>query len=408
MLKSLTTLKSLVKPKDFHIDYPIFRLHYHGTVALLFGFCLILSAKVLFGDPIDCSSRNSGDNNFYDNLCYSMGTFTRYQIASNEIKANSSHRDECLKDVPLRSVKRALEGCNLTFNPKKKYFASGMIILTENKEKLVRDEVFWHHYYNYMSIVLFLMGALFYIPHYMWKNWESGIVSSVCKQIHEAKLKSSDFHEINQYLKSCFAINRHGSLVYKYFVCEILLLINLLLQVTALDMILNNQFSTYGTDFLYYMFKDSNIYGISGDDIDNINSPLDFVFPKLTACTIRLSSQGGISPDVKQFVCAVPMNILHDKFFLILWFWFVFLGIVTAAQIFYDILYMLMPGFRNRLFKIKFGLYNSDDKWNSRGLPELFLLDLIGTNSDRVAFMAFMRILNKEDWSWKNGPSITL
>lgn len=403
MLQPLLSLKGLVKPKAHHIDYPVFRLHYQVSVCLILGFCLILSTKVLFGDPIDCRSRGAGVSDLYDNICYSLGTYTTYQIDSDEVEADNIQN----VNEPFRLINRMLNISNINYKPKAKYLSSGLILPIEHKEETY-EEKYWHLYYNYIPILLFLQGVLFYFPHYLWKTWENGAISSICKQLHETRFTSNDYTDSIQYLKSCFALNRHRILVCKYYICELLLIFNLLLQIIVLDSIFNHQFITYGSDMLYYWYVDKDIYGLRS--IDNgleVNNPMDFVFPKITICSIKMISEGGLEADGKEFICSLPLNILHDKFYLILWFWMVILAIVTVAQIIFDALYIVMPMLRRYVFKCRYGSYLGHETWQSSSLAELFVLDLIGSNSDRVAFSAFLKKLNKEDWK-ANGQSVTV
>ena len=382
MLQGLAALKSLIKTKQYHIDFPFFRLHYHATVCLLLAYCLILSAKVFFGDTIDCYSRTAGIKDIYDNICFSTGTYTRYKLASETSKLPSS---------------------NITFkvDPNYKYLYSGLFIGDDTAQ------IFWHHYYPYMPIILFVQAVLFYFPHYLWKIWENGTVSSVCKQLHENRFTPSEYLESNYdlvyYLQNCFRLNR--SLVHKYFFCHILLIINLIAQVLALNSLFNYQFLFYGYTVVNFLF-DSDLYGIKKVRpqliTSNLNNPMDLVFPKITACAVTFQSSVGKSSDVHDFVCALPLNILNDKFFLLLWLWFLILGCLTLLQIVYDVLYTTLPSFRKYMFSQRYGSFLWDNRRSS--LPEMFLLELIGHNTDKYAFSTLLRKLNKEE-DWTASPS---
>lgn len=404
MLSALVSLKSLVKNKSYHIDHPVFRLHYQATVCGLLGFCLILTAKILFGDTIDCKGSTRDD--FFDNLCYSLGTYTTYAVdpecADMDALANKNSSD--LNSIQeyfakqFRLVHRLSRNPILCHSSDIQYIYSGIQIPRDLTESL--SVTFWHKYYRYIPMILFLQAVFFYLPHYLWKVWENGIVSSVCKQLHDHRFSPNEFIESNynmvDYIQNCFTLNK--SLVYKYYLCHIFLMINLVVQILALDAILNDQFITYGLDVIYYRFINDRIYGLKKFQPDplrdaEVNHPMDFVFPKVTACTAETLSAAGGTPNQLQFLCVLPLNILYDKFFLTLWFWLVILGVITVLQLVYDALYITLPPLRKYLFERKFGSYLS-----SSSPAELFMLDLIGTNSDKFAFTALMRKLNKEEW----------
>jgi len=433
MLPALVSLKSLIKTKSYHIDFPLFRLHYQVTVCALLAFCLILTAKILFGDTIDCKSRGQdGGDNFYDNLCYSQGTFTTYAIniadlelgnssqpcnhidseqnttTANRTEINPGYLVEILAGTKMgaflkeqfRLFHRLIKNNNLCFNSSVEYIHSGIMIPEDGA--VLHQTHYWHRYYQYIPIILFLQAVFFYLPHYIWKTWENGMISSICKNLHDNRFSPADYinsnHHLIEYLHNSFTL--YKSLVYKYYFCQLLLLVNLAIQIISLNTIFNNQFITYGIDVFHYIFIDKDIYGLRGAtfNTNDLNNPMDFVFPKVTGCTVQTLSAVGLVPDTSQYLCVLPLNILHDKFFLILWFWFLILAILTMIQISFDTLYILVPMLRKYLFNRRFGSYLSGESKHSSSLAELFLLDLIGSNSDKFAFSALLKKLSKEDW----------
>ena len=376
MLPALVSLKGLIRPKSYHIDHPFFRLHYQATVGLLLAFCLILTAKVMFGDTIDCQSRILTKSDYYDNMCYAIGTYTRYRVMRNHDEAEQSTMNITIKVDPIS-----------------KYLYSGVLIGHYPEEHKVKK--YWHNYYQYMPVILFVQAMLFYLPHYLWKMWENGTISSICKRLHENRFTPADYIETNNdilfYLQNCFKLNK--SLVYKYYLCHVLLLINLFIQVITLDVIFNHQFIFYGALVTRYYFYGEHVYGLqshSDSSLDNyqLNNPMDFVFPKITSCKVDLASMSGPNPDDARFMCILPLNILHDKFYLLLWYWFVILGALTIVQLIYDLLFVMLPFFRKYIFQRRYG-----GRRYTSSLHTLFILDLIGSNTDKFAFTVLLREL---------------
>lgn len=350
MLPVLVCLKNLIKTKSYHIDFPLFRLHYQVTVCLLLAFCVILTGKVMFGDTIDCTNHIHGHKDLFDNACYATGTFSRFLKKSNRTNAK-----------PAR------------------YTYPGLMMNTAGE-----IDIRWQNYYQYVPIMLFIQAVLFYFPHYLWKIWENGTIGSVCSRLSENKLCPSDYleanHEIVYYLHNCFRFNK--GLVYKYYFCHILLLINLVAQVLVMNAAFNYQYISYGyMCFRYYIFQE-NFYGLShlGDSVtSDMSNPMDFLFPKMTNCHLDWPSVAGFSPDKLDFVCILPLNILHDKFYLLLWGWLCVLGALTVCQILYDISYTML---RRSVIRRKYG--------KDCSLAEAFMLDLIRHNTDKIAFSALL------------------
>lgn len=350
----------------------------------------------MFGDPIDCKSRISGVSGFSDNVCFAQGTFTTYSREVKLMNVDSIIGDKIIRMPEIKGINKA------KFSQNVKYLQPGMPI-PESPDALYTEKM-WHHYYQYIPIMLFLQAVLFYLPHYLWKSWENGVIASICKQLHEHRFDPTNFFESNYnliyYLQNSLLLNK--TLVYKYYICHWFLLLNLGFQILVMDFVFNHQFISYGIDTLWYYFIDKDIYGLRGlnNDFAQLNNPMDFVFPKITACTFLALAQGG--RHVEQYVCVLPLNIIHDKFYLFLWFWMVALLVMTVLQILMDLLTIFIPPFRSWWFRFRFGEYNFEAHSSSRyesPLPEVFLLSLIGSNSDRFAFSALLKRLSKEDWT---------
>lgn len=74
-------------------------------------------------------------------------------------------------------------------------------------------------------------------------------------------------------------------------------------------------------------------------------NPLEHVFPKLTKCEYYNYGPSG-SVQNHDALCVLPLNILNEKLFTILWFWFVFLMFVTILSLVYRLLVVLFPRLR--------------------------------------------------------------
>lgn len=436
MISSLVSLKNLVKTKSYHIDYPVFRLHYQVTVSGLLAFCLILSAKLLFGDTIDCQGTVERDD-FIDQTCFSLGTTTKYAVNSGCLNKtaqrtgattmvlsalvanpNPEHANQLFQSnlqqylvQNFRKLHRLAKDEESCYSRDVSYIHSG--IFPESQATGATTVTYFHSYYRYVPLILFLQAVFFYFPHYLWKIWENGTISSVCKELYENRFSPKEYidskYQMIDYLQVCFEINK--SLVYKYYFCCVLLMTNLIAQILILNEIFNGHFITYGADFLYYKYIDKNIYGLkpAGTSTrEQVNHPLDYVFPKLTSCTLSTYNNAGGSPDDRQFICVLPLNILHDKFFLILWFWLIILAAITFVQMTFDLVYILFPPLRRYNFESKYGRF-LPNSWNAPTLTEHFILDLIGQNSDKFAFSTLLKKLNKEsdEWNVDSSPSDT-
>lgn len=101
--------------------------------------------------------------------------------------------------------------------------------------------------------------------------------------------------------------------------CEVFNLINLLVQIYATNVFLNGQFYSLGFKFME-------------DDFTGPMDTLDEVFPKVTKCDFYKYGHSG-SIQRHDALCVMALNIIHEKIFVILWFWYWIMLAVTIASI---------------------------------------------------------------------------
>lgn len=370
MISTLTSLKSLVKTKRLHIDFPVFRLHYQVTVLFILTFCLIVSTKILFGDPIDCRSstgdKNEQANGYTDQYCWAKGTYTRHRLSN---------------------------ATNATEAPPFMHPGVPMGILNH-------EEKHYHNYYQYVSIILLVQAVLFYTPHYIWKVCENGTIIDVCQCFQDNRLTFKDYLKANRhllvYINHCFNINK--SLALKYYLCHVFMTINLILQVIWLHWLFNYQYYDYGIKAMKYYFSNSIIFpgheASFGQQWIELDNPLDHVFPKITTCKLI---QGSPTGDTDKFspMCVLTLNIFYDKIFLILWFWFLILGITTLVHFSFITMYVAMPTLRVVAFRQRFKALMPRGFVISSSLSEIFILELIGNNLDPLVFSTILQELSE-------------
>ena len=84
------------------------------------------------------------------------------------------------------------------------------------------------------------------------------------------------------------------------------------------------EFTTYGTDVL----------AMTEWRPEEREDPMARVFPKMTKCTFH---KFGPSGTVEKFdgLCVLPLNIINEKIYVFLWFWFIILTVITGMQVIY-------------------------------------------------------------------------
>ena len=196
-------------------------------------------------------------------------------------------------------------------------------------------------YYQYQALVFFLMAFGFYAPKFMYDMIEGGITEKVVQQLSEPILEQSErekqLKQLSLYIKRHFG--NHHILAFCYFLTDLMYLMNLIIQA----MVLNKVFSGFMT------------YGIE------VNTSM--VFPKSAVC---LYSDESMEHKIKA-TCMLPLNYLSDKFCLVLYWWFMVLGISTCCLILHHIFFICSTMYRNHVLCLKGGKY-----WKKNEINRIF------------------------------------
>ncbi|RWS22251.1 innexin-like protein [Leptotrombidium deliense] len=342
MDKLFDSLKGFIRPSTCTIDNKIFRLHYKFTVAILVAFSMLVTARQYFGDPIDCISRDDIPSNLLDTFCWIHTTFS----------LEDSWKKQVGVEVPYPGVDKALPGS------KKVY----------------------HAYYQWVCFVLFFQAAFFYAPRYLWKAYEGGRVKSLMlgldAPVIDEEKKKKNLPLIIKYLEC--NLNNHNGSFWFYVFAEVLNLVNLILQMVAMDRFLHGEFISYGFKVISFTEWDWSVR----------YDPMIEVFPRLTKCTFhRFGSSGDIQKH--DAMCILPINILNEKIYIFLWFWFCFVLIATLMGLVYRVLIVMMPKLRVLATQSRCRLVNKEHLEhiiNKLKIGDWFVLDLLGKNLNALNF----------------------
>lgn len=357
-------LKAFIKLDQIIIDNHVFRLHYKVTVALLTGFSILVTSRQYIGDPIDCISKDSVPSKILDSFCWIHSTFS-------------------VKHAWHKSV-----GTQVPYPGVDKY--------TPGEERV------YHAYYQWVCFVLFFQAMLFYIPRYLWKAAEgkkiNSLVLDLSNPVMDEKARESNINVLCKY----FQENRgnHRMYVYYYFICEFLNFINVVAQIYMVDTFLGGEFSTYGSKVFQFTEWDPAVRF----------DPMIKVFPRLTKCTFHMYGSSG---DVQKYdaMCILPINIINEKIYVFLWFWFVFLAIASGFMIIYRAVIVFYPNARYQVLVARARLASSKDIHTictESDLGDWFLVDLLSKNLDSVAYKFFTKRLRDQiDEDSKKGNGFT-
>merc|ERR1712130_395124 len=139
---------------------------------------------------------------------------------------------------------------------------------------------------------------------------------------------------IEKFVKYFKSIFHHNSWYFaSYIFCEFLNFIFLFVQFFATDVFLNYKFRMYGWNVVqYYSYSKRDRY----DAELGIKNPMCTVFPTMTSCSIPNVGASGVA-QIHNGLCVLTQNIINEKIYLVLWFWYCFLGPVSTIYVFYRI-----------------------------------------------------------------------
>ncbi len=230
-----------------------------------------------------------------------------------------------------------------------------------------------------------------------------GIISEVEKKLKKKLL--IDYMYSN--------LKHHNFWAYRYFFCELLALVNIagmkhfgcwlnefkmyfihiisLLfagQMFLLDRFFDGTFFTYGIEVMSFADRDQE------DRID----PMIYVFPRMTKCTFhKFGTSGNI--EKHDALCILPLNIVNEKIYIFIWFWLLFLGVLTFLVLVYRVAIIFSPYIRAFTLRMRYRRVKReciDMVVGKSYVGDWFLIYLLGQNIDSVIFKDVLHELAKK------------
>ncbi|KAJ8973836.1 hypothetical protein NQ317_017993 [Molorchus minor] len=242
---------------------------------------------------------------------------------------------------------------------------------------------------------------LFYAPRWLWKSWEGGKIHAlmmdldvaVCSEIEKKQKKKLMIDYLWENLRY------HNWWAYKYYFCEVLALINVIGQMFLMNRFFDGAFLMFGLEVINF---------INSDQEDRID-PMIQIFPRMTKCTFR---KYGVSGDEEKHdaLCILPLNVVNEKIYVFLWFWFIILSILTLLTVIYRVIIIFSPRMRVYLLRMRYRLVRQDviDTIVRRSkMGDWFLFYMLGENVDSLIFRDVLQELahklNRHDFHHTTG-----
>lgn len=307
-----------VKPNSVVIDNLVFKLHYVVTFWLLIICAVLVTSKEYIGEHIKCMAEIGKDDDenhkekYINTYCFFMSTYTvvRHLNVSAVLKGDVAHP----------GVGPSIDETD--------------------------EDIVMHAYYQWVHYVLVLQAVCFLLPRFLWKHWKGKDMKAVLMGFDRRKImdqleKRDSLEKIQKSFKK--RLDLYQDWAYVLILCEVLNLINIILQIFLTDKFLGGKFMSLGIDL-----------GLrTCDEV----SPLDVVFPKVTKCAFRKFGPTGTIM-YSDILCVMALNIINEKIFVALWYWFFILLALSILAVLWRLLNFILYSRSKNFNLMTFGVIN--------------------------------------------------
>ncbi|KAL5276554.1 hypothetical protein ACFFRR_002025 [Megaselia abdita] len=306
MYKLLGGLKNYFKWQDVQTDNAIFRLHTMFTTALLLMCSMIITATQFVGNPISCIVQ-SIPAHVVNTFCWITSTFTMPDAFKRQVGLEVAH-----------------PGVSNDFNDEtaKKYYT----------------------YYQWVCFVLFFQAVACYLPKFIWDKFEGnllrtivmGLNIAICPEGEKQAKKGAILDYITKHIK------RHKFYAIRYWCCEFLCLVNIIVQMYAMNRFFDGEFMSYGT----------RILELGDTHQDDRVDPMVYIFPRVTKCIFHKYGPSG-SLQKHDALCILPLNIVNEKTYIFIWFWFWIMTAMLVGLLIFRSVIIFVPTLRPKILNAR-------------------------------------------------------
>jgi len=362
-------LRKLCRQEKVAIDNTVFRLHYKGTVILLILFSAMLTAKQYFGDPIDCYVQGVPAS-IVNTYCWVHGTFTIKRFDNVQVRSPTAAENSYFDKMGHRGIAHpGIETSDPTKNQK-----------------------MYHVFYQWVGFIIFLQAILFYLPRHLWKILEDGRIKFCSKDMKDMVLDDDVRLKRVERLNKVYSKyqGKNNNYAAKFFLCEVINLMNVVFQIFYINKFIGGKFLDYGSRIFEY-----------NQHVDTHIDPMDDVFPKITKCQFNRHGPGG---DINNHdaLCLLPLNIVNEKIYLVMWLWMIMLSVGSAMSVIYRVLCVFFPLFRTFILSRTSSTWSDvADVCRNGQYGDWFVLRQLSKNVDEETFNDFLKQLSKNISPWE-------
>ncbi|KAJ8878181.1 hypothetical protein PR048_022648 [Dryococelus australis] len=183
-------------------------------------------------------------------------------------------------------------------------------------------------------------------------------------------------------------LQRHNMYALRYFVCEALCLVNIIGQLYFMNYFFDGEFLSYGLRVMAFSEQAQE------DRLD----PMVYVFPRVTKCTFHKFGPSG-TIQKHDSLCVLPLNIVNEKTYIFLWFWYIILAVLLAGLMVYRALILCLPGVRPKLLHARNRMVPreiAESLSRKTEIGDWWILYMLGRNMDAIIYREVVSELAKK------------
>ncbi|KAH1029122.1 hypothetical protein HUJ05_002420 [Dendroctonus ponderosae] len=409
MYKLLGGLANYLKYQDIVTDCAIFRMHNLFTTALLMGCSIIVTATQYVGNPIQCIV-DGLPTHVVNTYCWISSTFTmpdafRRQLVlgarlfmitmeafvgtlhfvkmnPNSVAEHLLKQSQCILSKDRRPKLKIVLNWRKIPNLAPLHTSVGTEVAHPGLANDFNDQDAqkFYTYYQWVCFVLFFQAIACYTPKVIWGSFENGLMRMLVMGLNvgvcSERTKNIKKEIILEYLAQ--HVKRHNLYALRYWGCECLCLINIIVQMWCMNRFFDGEFLSYGLRVMNYSEQ------VQEDRID----PMVYVFPRVTKCIFHKYGPSG-SIQKHDSMCILPLNIVNEKTYIFIWFWFVILLSMLTLLVIYRVLIIAMPKIRPRILHAKhrsIPIETCEALCRKVDLGDWWILMMLGTNLDPLIY----------------------
>nr|XP_023029033.1 innexin inx1-like [Leptinotarsa decemlineata] len=126
--------------------------------------------------------------------------------------------------------------------------------------------------------------------------------------------------------------------------------------------------------------------------------PMVYVFPRVTKCIFHKYGASG-TIQKHDSMCILPLNIVNEKTYIFIWFWFMILATMLTVLIIYRIIIIACPSMRPRILHAKnrsIPIEACRSLCSKVDLGDWWILLMLGTNMDSIIYRELISELVKK------------